>query len=308
MTVLNQGLTPDFTALYSSNIELLLQQITSRLRGRVTERGGLRGKMATPVTQYGSVVMRAPKGRGAPLDHVQPTSTRPWMFPQPGEFADLIDTFDELQTIVDPKSAYMQANAAATNRFYDDTVIAAAFATRQLGTDIGALTPETFDTSKFQVASTFGSSAASGLTVAKLIEARRILEHYHNDLTMDRPCIVIGSQQKSDLLNQVQVVSKEFSDRPALVNGEIPNFLGFDVVTSERLSTASNVRNIIVFVKSGLMLGMWKDMENYIDQRIDLSGRPWQLTTSTMCAGLRMQPGKVVSILCSDTSGADITP
>jgi len=43
-------------------------------------------------------------------------------------------------------------------------------------------------------------------------------------------------------------------------------------------------------------------------QRIDLSGRPWQLTTTTMYGALRMQPGKVVSILCSDTSGADITP
>lgn len=304
----NQGLYPDFTAQYSSNIELLLQQIGSRLRGRVREQGGFVGKMASPVTQYGSVTMKAPKGRNAPLDHVQPTSVRPWMFPQAGEMADLIDSFDQLQTIVDPKSAYTQANAAACARFWDDGIIAAAFATRQLGTDIGSLTPETFNNTNFQVASTFGSSAASGLTVAKIIEARRILEHYHNDLTMDRPTLVIGSQQKSDLLNQVQVVSTEFSDRPVLVNGEVTQFLGFDIVTSERLSTASNVRNIICFVKSGLMLGMWKDMENYIDQRIDLSGRPWQLTTTTMYGALRMQPGKVVSILCSDTSAADITP
>jgi len=303
----NQGLYPDFTAQYSSNIEMLLQQMTSKLRGRVREQGGFTGKMASPVTQYGSVSMKAPKGRFSPLDHVQPTSVRPWMFPQPGELADLIDSFDQLETIVDPKSAYVQANSAATARFWDDGLIAAAFATRQLGTDIGSLTPETFSTTNFQVASTFGSSAASGLTVAKIIEAKRILEHYHNDLAMDRPCIVIGSQQKSDLLNQVQVVSTEFNDRPVLVNGEVTQFLGFDIVTSERLSVASNVRNVIVFVKSGLMLGMWKDMENYIDQRVDLSGRPWQLTTTTMAGYLRMQPGKVVSILCSDTSGADIT-
>ena len=221
------------------------------------------------------------------------------MFPQPGELADLIDSFDQLETIVDPKSAYTQANAAATARFWDDGLIAAAFATRQLGTDIGLLTPETFSTTNFQVSSTFGSSAATGLTIAKIIEAKRILELYHNDLSMDRPCIVIGSQQKSDLLNQVQVVSTEFNDRPVLVNGEVTQFLGFDIVTSERLSVASNVRNIIVFVKSGLMLtACARDMENYIDQRIDLSGRPWQLTTSTMAGHLRMQAGKVVSILC----------
>ncbi len=308
VAAINQGLYPDFTAQYTSNIEMLLQQMTSKLRGRVREQGGFTGKMAAPVTQYGSVAMKAPKGRFSPLDHTQPTSTRPWMFPQAGELADLIDSFDELETIVDPKSAYTQANAAATARYWDDGLIGAAFATRQLGTDIGSLTAETFSTTNFQVASTFGSSSASGLTVAKIIEARRILEHYHNDLAMDRPCIVIGSQQKADLLNQVQVVSTEFNDRPVLVNGEVSQFLGFDIVTSERLSTASSVRNVIVFVKSGLMLGMWRDMENYIDQRIDLSGRPWQLTTTTMYGALRMQPGKVISILCSDSSGIDITP
>jgi hypothetical protein len=97
---------------------------------------------------------------------------RPWLFPQTGEMADIIDSFDQLQTIVDPKSGYVQANAAATARYWDDGLIAAAFASRSLGTDIGSLTTETFSTTNFQVASTFGSSSASGLTVAKLIEAR----------------------------------------------------------------------------------------------------------------------------------------
>jgi hypothetical protein len=304
----NQGLYPDFTAQYSSNIEMLLQQMESRLRGKVAERGGFVGKMAAPVTQYGTVTMKAPKGRFSPLDHTQPNSIRPWLFPQPGELPQLIDSFDELQTIVDPKSAYTQAAAAATGRFWDDGVIAAAFATRQIGTDIASLSSDSFSTTNFQVASTFGSSAASGLTVAKLIEAQRILRHYHNDLRADPPCIVLGSQQASDLLNQVQFVSTEFNERPPLVDGEVTRFMGFDIVISERLSTASNVRNTIVFVKSGLMLGMWKDMNNRIDIRYDLSGTPWQLLTSTMYGSVRMQAGKVVSILCSDASGADITP
>lgn len=304
----NQGLYPDFTAQYSSNIEMLLQQMESRLRGKVSEKGGLVGKMANPVTQYGSVTMKAPKGRFSPLDHQQPNSIRPWLFPQPGELPQLIDSFDELQTIVDPKSAYTQAAAAATGRFWDDGVIASAFASRQIGTDIGSLSSDSFSTTNFQVASTFGSSSASGLTVAKLIEAQRILRHYHNDLRADPPAIVIGSQQASDLLNQVQFVSTEFNERPVLKEGEVSRFMGFDIVISERLSVSANVRNTITFVKSGLMLGMWKDMQNRIDIRYDLSGTPWQLLTSTMYGSVRMQAGKVVSILCSDTTGADITP
>ena len=208
-----------------------------------------------------------------------------------------------------PSSQYRPvAAAAATGRYWDDGIISAATGTRQIGTDIGNLTADTFSTTSYQVSSTFGSSSASGLTVAKLIEARRILRHYHNDLDMDPPTIVIGSQQEADLLNQTQVVSTEFNDKPVLVDGRLRRFLGYDIAVSERLSVASNVRTILVMVKSGMMLGMWKDMENYIDIRVDLSGRPWQLTTQTMFGPVRTQNGKIVSILCSDTSGSDITP
>ena len=304
----NLGLYPDFTAQYSSNLELLLQQLQSVLRPHVTEQGGLVGKMASPVTQYSSVTMKAPRGRFSPVDHTNPYSIRPWMFPQPGELVELIDSFDRLQTIVDPTSGYVRAAAAATGRYWDDGIIIAATGTRQIGTDIGNLVPDTFSTTSFQIASTFGSSAASGLTVAKLIEARRILRHFHNDLDADPPTIVIGSQQEADLLNQTQVVSTEFNDRPVLVDGRLRRFLGYDIAVSERLSVSASVRTAIVFVRSGITLGLWKDMENYIDIRADLSGRPWQLTTQTMFGPVRTQNGKVVSILCSDSTGTDITP
>lgn len=304
----NYGLAPDFTAQYSSNIELLLQQETSVLREHVTTYGGLVGKMASPVTQYSSVTMKLPVGRFSPLQHTNPYSIRPWMMPQPGELVELIDDYDRLQTIVDPTSAYMKAAVAATNRYYDDGIISATTGTRQIGTDIGNLAGSAFSTASYQIASTFGSSSASGLTVAKMIEAKRILMHYHNDLERDPPVIVIGSQQYADLLNQTTVVSTEFNERPVLVNGKISEFLGFKIAVSERLSVSSNVRTVLVFTRSGMSLGLWKDMESYVDQRIDLSGRPWQLTMRTMFGPVRTQDGKVVSILCSDSSGQDITP
>lgn len=304
----NFGLAPDFTAQYSSNIELLLQQEESVLRSNVTVYGGLVGKMASPVTQYSSITMKQPVGRFSPLQHTNPYSIRPWMMPQPGELVELIDDYDRLQTIVDPTSAYMKAATAATNRYYDDGIISATTGTRQIGTDIGNLTGSTFSTTNYQIASTFGSSSASGLTVAKMIEAKRILMHYHNDLDRDPPVIVIGSQQYSDLLNQTTVVSTEFNDKPVLVNGKITEFLGFKIAVSERLSVSANVRTVLVFVRSGMALGLWKDMESFVDQRYDLSGRPWQLTMRTMFGPVRTQDGKVVSILCSDSSGTDITP
>lgn len=296
-----------FTTQFSTNLELLLQQRQSKLRGRVRE-GAHVGKMASPVQQVGALVLQAPAGVYAPLNRQDANLVRRWVFPQDGEIPQLIDTFDLLKTAVNPQSMFVEAAAAAVGRAYDDAIIAAATGTAQLGVDAGGLTSETFSTTNFQIASTFGSSSASGLTVAKLIEARRIFRHYHVDLEADPITLVIGSQQESDLLNQVQVVSTEFNERPVLVDGRVTRFLGFDIVTSERLSTAANVRNILAFAKSGMYLGVWQDIMNRIDIRVDLSSHPYQIYTKASFGATRLQPGKVISILCSDTSAGDITP
>ncbi len=232
------------------------------------------------------------------------------MFPADGEIDQLIDSFDELKTIVDPKSQYVTGAANAVGRAWDDAIIAAAFGTAQVGTDANGLSSETWASisSSFSIASTFGSTSASGLSVAKLIEAKRIFRHNHVDLESDPICLVIGSKQESDLLNQAQVVSTEFNDRPVLVDGRVTRFMGFDIVVSERLGTASNVRSCIATAKSGLYLGMWKDTTNRVSIRNDLSGEPYDLYTAASFGATRLEPGRTLEILCSDSTGADITP
>lgn len=305
---MSENLFKLFTTQFSTYLELKLQQMGSKLRGKVGE-GFHVGKQASPINQIGAIALRAPAGRFAPKNRTDADFTRRWVFPQDGEIDQLIDSFDELKTIVDPKGKYTENAANAVGRAWDDAIIAAALGTAQIGADAGGLSSETFDTSAFGIADTFGSSAASGLTVAKLIEAQRILRHYHNDLETDRPTVVIGSKQGSDLLNQVEFVSTEFNDRPVLQNGQVKQFMGFDIVFSERLSTyTTNTRGVICFVKSGLYLGMWKDTQSRVSIRNDLSGEPYDLWTSTSYGATRTQPGKVLRIACLDSTGADITP
>jgi Phage capsid protein len=308
----DNGLTPLFTVQYTTALELLLQQKTSMLRGHVRE-GFHTGKMASPVQQISSITMKAPAGRFQPKQNTQAQYARRWVFPQAGEIDYLIDSFDELQTIVDPKSAIVQASAAATARYWDDNIIAASTGTAQVGTDPASLTSETFSTTNFQIATAFGGGSTTGLTVAKLIEARRILRHYHNDLETDPLCCVAGSTQESELLKLTQVTSAEYNgDRPVLVDGKVTRFVGFDMVFSERLPSAvggtASTRGVFAFVKSGLYLGMWKEMTNRISIRNELESEPWDLYTSTMFGATRMEEGKVIQILCYDTAGVDVTP
>lgn len=303
------GLIPLYTTQFSTNLELLLQQMGSLLRGKVAE-GFHVGKMASPINQVGAISMKAPAGRFAPKNREDASLTRPWVFPVAGEIDQLIDSFDELQTAVEIKSGYVQAAANATGRYWDDGLIVAATGTTQRGQDASALTSETFNTTEFRIASTFGASAAAGLSVAKMIETKRILRHYHNDLENDEITLVTSSQGEADLLNQVQVVSTEYNDRPVLVDGRVKRFLGMNIVVSERLpqTTVGSVRGNFAFVKSGLYLGIWKDMTTEIFRRPELSSNPWDISTTAMYGAVRTQAGKVIQILCADTTGADITP
>lgn len=310
----NAGLLDLYTTQFTTLIELKLQQMGSLLRGKVRE-GFHVGKMASPVNQIGAISLKAPAGRFAPLQRTDPDFTRRWVFPQDGELAQLIDSYDELKTIVDPKSEYSDNAAMAVGRAWDDCIIANAFATSQIGSDANGLSGEQFNASTtvgnvgFSVPIAFGASGSVGLTVAKLIETRRTFRHYHVDIERDPVTLIIGSTQEADLLKQVQVVSTEFNDKPVLVDGRVARFLGFDIVVSERLQfTSGTSRNIIAFAKTGMYLGVWRDMTNIASQRNDLSGHPYQIYTATSFGATRTQPGKVVQIVCADTTGADITP
>ena len=307
-TAFQPGLVNLFTTQFSTNLELLLQQMGSLLRGKIRE-GFHVGKMASPINQIGAISSQAPAGRFAPLQRVDANLVRRWVFPQERELPQLVDQFDEYQTVVDPKSMYAQNTAMAFGRDWDDAIIAAFFGTAQTGQDAANLTGETASTTTYGVSDTFGSSASTGLTVAKIIEARRIMRHYHVDVDTDPLSLLIGSKQESDLLQQVQVVSTEFADRPILTNGKLTQFLGFDIIVSERLSPGTaSLRQCYAWAKSGMYLGMWKDMEVQMDRRIDLSSQPWQIYAKHMYGATRTQLGKVIQILAADTTGADITP
>ncbi len=295
------------TTQYTTALELLLQQKMSNLRGHV-DSGMHVGKMASPIQQIGVLNFQAPAGRYAPIQPQQPNYTRRWVFPTDRDVGVFVDTFDELKTIVDPKSAINAAVVAAANRFFDDLLIAAAIGSASVGVDSSSLSTETFNAGAI-VADTFGAASSTGMSYPKLVEAWRLMRHHQVDLEAEGPCVVIGSQQESDLKKQQEVISNEYNDKPVVENGRVTRLAGFDIVVSERLATSSSnsLRNTFAFVRSGLYLGLWRDMTTRVDNRIDLSSQPWQLYSMVSAGATRTQQWKVIQINCADTTGVDPT-
>lgn len=309
----DDGLTGLFVTQFSTLLELKLQQRSSLLRGRVAEGNHAGAKLASPIQLLDAMQMQTPAGRFSPKNHLPQTYTRRWIVPIDKEGDQLIDNFDQLKTPIDPQSQLVERAASACARQWDDELIRAMTATATTGSDAGSLGTEAWDTS-YQVAADFGASASVGLTVAKLNEARRILEHnhaldYENGLTL-----VIGSQQHADLRNQALVTSADFNNSGGvLVDGKVTKFMGMDIVVSERLpvitdkNSNANTRSCRAFVKSGLYLGMWQDTKTEVFRRPDLSSNPWDINTMISFGATRTQLGKIIEICAADTTGADIT-
>lgn len=311
---MSENLVKLFVETFSTNLRLVLQQKQSMLRGRVME-GNHIGAQASPVEYVGAIQMKAPIGRFAPIGRQDSDFTRRWVVPVDKEATQMIDSFDKLKLLQDPTSRYSETAAAAVAREWDDRLIAAAFGTAQLGTGISSsLTNETWASisSSYTVANNFGSSAASGLTAAKMKEAKRIMRKAQVPVDDEALTWVTNSQGESDLLNEMQVVSTDFAgaDRPVLVEGKVTRFLGWDIVYSERLPVISGpYRQNIAFVRSGLYLGIWLDVRNDIDQRKDLSGLPYQIYTGMSSGAVRLEPGRLLEVDCADSStAADVTP
>ena len=93
----DQGLYQLYTTQFSTILELKLQQMGSKLRGKVRE-GFHVGKMASPVQYIGAIQMKPPQGRFAPIGRQDADFTRRWVFPVDRDANQLIDTFDKLKT------------------------------------------------------------------------------------------------------------------------------------------------------------------------------------------------------------------
>lgn len=283
---------------YSTNIELLLQQKGSKLRGLVSE-GSYSGKQASPVDQIGAIAARRRSSRFEPMGRVDAPTDRRWIFPSFYDLPQLVDSIDKLQMVTDPESALVQNAIYAMGRAMDDEIIAAFWADAKTGENGGSTT--SFGSGQSVSVSLGGTT--SGLNVPKLREARRILMANEVDLDTVMPTIVITSNEHDDLLGEIQITNKDYNSSPVLVDGKLKSFMGFNFVHCERLTTGTDDASgtstaVPVFVPGAMHLGIWQDLQTTISQRTDLAGLPWQAYVAQSYGATRIEEKKIVRIWC----------
>lgn len=293
----------DVTVLYELKFtqlfELLAQQTDLRIPKFCRQQDYRGSQGAQVVKQVGVANVSLRVNRLDPIVFTDVPLDARWDYPVNYDMAIPFDSFDEIQTMADPKSWYVQEQHAAMNRAMDAEVIRAFFETSHTGQTGGSTTA--FPTSTNQIAYNFGSSGATGLTVAKLRQARLLLRQNEVDLDLENLVAVLGATQEDNLLAEAQVVSTDFNDKPVLVEGRVRSFLGVEFVHSEQLpmDSTNTYALVPVFSNRAMAFGTWLPPEVKITQREDLRGRPWQVYINAAFGATRLQEKKVMQIECN---------
>jgi len=282
-------ITTAFVNQFSANVQMLSQQMGSLLRNAVDTESVNGEKAFFDQVGQAAAVLRTSRHQDTPL--VETPHTRRMVTMADYEYADLIDDSDKVRLLVDPTSTYSRAAAAAMGRAMDDVIITAALGSSQTGKD-GSTTTALPAGQKI-------AHGSAGLTIAKLVSAKELLDAASVDPSIPRH-IIVSPKQVSDLLNNTTVTSADFNTVKALAQGEVSSFVGFNFIVSNRLNTDSNSdRQVIAFAQDGLKLAVGKEPAARIDERADKSYSTQVYYCQTIGA-TRMEEAKVVEIACNE--------
>lgn len=281
---------------YATNIQLLLQERGSKLRGLVSE-GSYVGASASPVDQLGKVEMQPVTQRYAPMGRVDAAVDRRWVFPSDFDLPQLIDSFDKLRLLTDPESAYVQNAVLAAGRQIDRLILKAFTADAKTGID-GGTTTSVAGGNEVDVAV---GGTNSRLNMAKLLAVKEIMRSNSALESGEEIYCILTAKDESNLLQEIQITSRDFNgdDRPVLMDGKLSRFLGINFVYCELAETVlagTNEVNVPVWVKSGMHLGIWGDVMTDIDRRKDIQSIPWQAYVKMTMGATRLEENKVYNI------------
>ena len=291
---MSDQITKAFVKQYSANVMMLTQQQGSILRGTVEEEP-INGKEAY-FEQIGAVVAQQRTGRHTDVVYSNTPHDRRKLTTVPYWWADLVDDPDKVRALIDPTSSYAKAGAWAMGRSVDDIIIAAIRGSAWTGED--GLTEVVLPSGQ-KIADTFGGGGSVGLTLAKLLETKRILDNADVPTDLEKTFAVTATQL-SNLLSLQQVTSSDYASIKALVSGQIGSFLGFNFVIINRLPLiSSGIRACVAYTRMGVKLGVGTNPIGRISE-IPTKGYSVQVFFQMDLGATRMEEVQVVEVACKE--------
>ena len=279
-----------FVQQYQNNIRVLSQQKQSRLEGTTIPPVQMIGE-ALYWERLGATAAMAMTTRHMDTPNIEPDHTRRKATAQPYVWATLLDTFDQVQMLVDPKSQYAEIMRMAFSRTKDDIIIAALEGNAYQG-KTGTTTVALPSAQKI-------ATGSVGLTITKLLQAKEILDEAEVDPDMPR-YFVVAAAQVTDLLATTEIKSTDYNSVKALVEGKVDSFMGFKFIRSQRLTLSSTTRYTYAYAQGAVGFGVRSEIETKITQE-STKNFAWQIWGKMDMGATRVEDEAVVQVACTES-------
>lgn len=308
---MSSQITVAFVKQYRDLLFHLVQQKGSRLRPAV--RVESQKAESAFYERLGAVTAVKKTSRHADTPLIDTPHSRRRVTLEDYEYADLIDHQDKLRMMINPESAYMQAQMWAHGRAMDDAIIDAASGNAYSAVD-GGTTVALPNTQKL---ASVASSAGANLNVQALRRAKKFFDQADVDPSISRYMVINASALES-LLSESEISSSDYNTVKALVQGEVDTFMGFNFIRTERLdaqsgslsfNTTSGVvgsgagnadtyTKCLAWAQDGMLFALADEITTRIDPRADKS-YAMQVYSRSSFGATRLEEEKVVEILCA---------
>ena len=326
-------ITTAFVKQYSANVQLLVQQMGSRMRNAVTLETGKVGEEVF-MDRISATSPQKVTNRHADSPLISTPHDRRRVTPVDYDWGDMIDNPDKLRLLIDPASAYSANAAMAMGRAMDEEIIGALKGSAYGSTGDSATSGSTSNSSIALPATQKITSATNNykvdgeaaseqpLTVGKLIHARKILganEADDYDVNGNSNLfLVVNSAQLAYLLTSTKVNSADYNQVRALVAGDLNQFMGFNIIRTEKIPTTSGSESysgsvevpqvtsvdehyVYAFHRRGIGLCVWEDIVARISERPDKRFSQYIYYRMTLGA-TRLEEERVIEIQCQDSA------
>lgn len=300
-----------YAPTFKTNIEMLLQNEGNKLDDTV-QHMTFEGEGARYINQYGqadAAQINRERNGDTPTMNV-PFSSR-WIFSASITWSTLIDNRDDLYSVVDPQSSIVAAAGMEHQRQVDGLIVTALFGAALTGKTTP--TPVAFDATMYVDVDTGG--VGSGLNVAKLRRAKKLLIKNFNMVGRHKIYAAITAEQWEDLLEDIQATNKDYGGNGPLLDGDIKYFMGIFFRLIEFSATPGGAITLInpttgaampgaqrvipVYMDDAITLGTWRSLATKIDPRPD-KNYSTQVWSEQVKGAARGQEKKVVAVAVNE--------
>lgn len=277
-----------FRKQYEAAFRLLVQQEASKFSDKVWVYPMSSNKAYVNFVGSLNVVKRT--GRNAPTVFQDAAHTKRRIIAETWDVpAILIDEPDQIRMIADPASIYARAQRAAIRRKYDNLIMAAA-----IGNAYSADEDDTETAVPLPATQKILETGTVGLTLQKITQA---LEIFHtNDVDPDvEKWMALSPKGLTDLLNEPELTIAEQNALRMVNEGKVERVRGFNMVLSNQLAIAGNIRSNVAWVQEGICLGVIYDIKARAEENMNYNYST-QVWASFDAQATRMQEKLVVEI------------